>query len=64
MSGPVSVPVRQCKICRARKPKPELTRWVKASQGWFKDESGRAEGRGTYTCGPQCEQKLLTGKKR
>lgn len=64
MATQVHTPVRQCRICRTRKPKAELTRWVKGESGWVQDEAMRLPGRGVYTCSPECAAKLLSGKRK
>ncbi len=58
-------PERSCRICRTKKPKAELTRWVSSGSGWVKDETKTAQGRGVYTCSEKCTEILLTkfGKK-
>lgn len=64
MPGTVHVPMRQCKICRTRRPKAELTRWVQLEGSWQRDETGKAPGRGAYTDSPECAAKLTNGKKK
>ncbi|HSX41261.1 MAG TPA: YlxR family protein [Candidatus Saccharimonadales bacterium] len=64
MLGAVHIPVRQCKICRTRRPKVELMRWVRTDEGWQRDESSKLPGRGAYTDSDECAAKLLSGKKR
>jgi len=45
------VPLRQCTGCRAMKPKKELVRVVRSTEGKvFLDFSGKASGRGAYVC--------------
>lgn len=44
-------PLRQCIGCREMKPKQELTRVVKTTQGEiFVDDEGKVDGRGAYIC--------------
>lgn len=51
-------PVRMCRVCRARKPKADLTRWVRTAEGLEVDRLQRLAGRGFYTCKPECAEKL------
>jgi len=56
--SPVSVrkhiPYRTCLACRKVKPKPELTRLVRISDGSIEvDASGKRAGRGAYLCRAQ-----------
>ena len=45
------IPLRQCIACRELKPKKEMLRIVKNSEGKiFLDFSGKASGRGAYIC--------------
>ena len=45
------VPMRMCTACREMKPKRELVRIVKTSEGEIKlDTSGKLNGRGAYIC--------------
>lgn len=45
------IPLRQCVGCREMKPKPQLIRLVKPSQGPIAlDLSGKDPGRGAYLC--------------
>ncbi len=64
MASEVHVPIRQCRICRTRAPKSNLTRWVRAATGWIEDPVKHIEGRGMYTCSPACTAKLMSGKKK
>lgn len=44
-------PVRMCAACRAEKPKNELIRVVRTSDGTVTlDRTGKANGRGAYLC--------------
>ncbi len=54
------IPLRQCVACRQLKPKKEMLRIVKNSEGKvFLDFSGKAAGRGAYICDdPECIKKL------
>lgn len=56
------IPIRQCVVCRSRRPKVELLRVVNTADGVFIDPSGRRPGRGAYVCPdkPECwnEKKL------
>lgn len=45
------IPLRMCLGCQEMKPKKELIRVVKDSQGEVKvDLTGKAQGRGAYIC--------------
>ncbi|MGD8997427.1 MAG: YlxR family protein [Anaerolineae bacterium] len=45
------VPQRTCVACRARRPKRELVRVVRAPEGEVAvDETGKRSGRGGYLC--------------
>jgi predicted RNA-binding protein YlxR (DUF448 family) len=51
----VGEPVRTCAGCRRRAPKRELVRFVSAGGVLTHDRTGRAPGRGVYTCAePAC----------
>lgn len=58
------IPLRQCIACRELKPKREMLRVVKNSDGKiFIDFSSKASGRGAYVCdNPECIQKLKKKK--
>ncbi len=45
------VPMRMCTACREMKPKRDLIRVVKTTEGEIKlDTTGRLNGRGAYIC--------------
>ena len=54
------IPLRQCIACRELKPKKEMLRIVKNSEGKILlDFSGKASGRGAYICNDEnCVKKL------
>ena len=54
------IPLWQCIACRELKPKKEMLRIVKNSEGKiFLDFSGKASGRGAYICNDEnCVKKL------
>ncbi len=58
------VPQRTCVICREKKEKRVLTRFVSNGQGVFPDPTGKANGRGAYICDqPPCwERARQTGQ--
>ena len=49
--GTKKIPMRMCTGCREMKPKKELIRVVKISEGEIKlDTTGKLNGRGAYIC--------------
>lgn len=50
MGAAKRIPERMCVACRQMKPKNELLRIVKNSDGVFVDETGKMNGRGAYIC--------------
>ncbi len=53
-------PQRTCVICRQKRDKRTLTRFVATSQGVFPDPTGKADGRGAYLCDqPQCWERAV-----
>ena len=58
------IPQRQCMGCRERKPKRELIRVVRGTDGSVSlDFGGKAPGRGAYICpNPDCLQKAMKSK--
>ena len=58
------VPLRLCVVCRESKPKKELIRIVKSTDGKFVvDKTGRLNGRGSYICNSnECFEKLFKQK--
>lgn len=45
------IPMRMCTACREMKPKRELVRIVKTTEGEIKtDPTGKLNGRGAYIC--------------
>lgn len=58
------ISLRMCMACRENKPKEELIRVVKQKNGAiFIDETGKADGRGTYVCDNLECLKLLQKKR-
>ena len=58
------IPKRTCIACRMEKPKRELIRIVRTSEGKiFLDRTGKASGRGAYVC-PEgnCIEKIVKYK--
>lgn len=53
---PRHIPQRSCVVCRRKRPKPDLTRFVRDAGGRLRpDPAGRAPGRGAYLCqDPAC----------
>ena len=58
------IPQRTCLGCNEAKPKNELIRIVKQSDGKiFVDKTGKAEGRGAYICNNvECLEKAIKSK--
>ena len=49
--GTKKIPMRMCTVCREMKPKVELIRVVKTTDGEIKlDFTGKLNGRGAYIC--------------
>lgn len=59
------IPQRTCLGCNEAKPKNELIRIVKQSDGKiFVDKTGNAEGRGAYICNNvECLEKAIKSKR-
>lgn len=51
-------PIRSCRVCRTRKPKAELTRWVRQGSQLTRDDRQLLPGRGWYSCSPACAERL------
>ena len=59
-----TVPMRTCIACREMKPKKEMLRIVKTTDGKiFADPTGKMAGRGAYICTAEECQKKLANKK-
>ena len=58
------IPQRQCMGCRERKPKRELIRVVRGTDGTVSlDFGGKMNGRGAYLCpNPECLKKAIRSK--
>lgn len=57
------IPLRKCLGCNEMKPKKDLMRIVKTKEGEvFIDETGKANGRGTYICSLDCAMKVTSKK--
>ena len=58
------IPMRQCMGCRERKPKKELLRVVRTTDGSAAlDFSGKLNGRGSYVCpDPACLKKAMKSR--
>ena len=58
------IPQRQCMGCRERKPKKEMIRVVRCTDGSVNlDFGGKMNGRGAYVCpDPECLKKALRSK--
>ena len=61
---PKKIPMRQCLGCREMKPKKELIRIVRSSEGTLSlDSKGKLPGRGAYLCcDVQCLERALKSK--
>lgn len=58
------IPLRQCISCRTQKPKRELMRIVRNSEGvLLYDSKGKMSGRGAYLCvSPDCLKKAVKNR--
>ena len=58
------IPQRQCMGCRERKPKKEMIRVVRCTDGTVSlDFGGKMNGRGAYICpNPECLRKVQKSK--
>lgn len=58
------IPQRQCMGCRERKPKQELIRVVRCTDGVVRlDFGGKVNGRGAYLCcNPECLKRAQKSK--
>ena len=57
------IPMRQCLGCREMKPKSELLRVVRMTDGTIQpDLKGKASGRGAYFCSLKCLEKSVKSK--
>ena len=58
------IPQRQCMGCRERKPKKDMIRIVRGTDGIVRlDFGGKMNGRGAYICpNPECLKKALRSK--
>ena len=58
------IPQRQCMGCRERKPKREMIRVVRGTDGNVSlDFGGKMNGRGAYLCpNPECLKKAIRSK--
>ena len=64
MAAEKKIPMRQCLGCREMKPKRELIRVVRSSDGAVSlDFRGKAPGRGAYVCpNPACLKKAVKAR--
>jgi predicted RNA-binding protein YlxR (DUF448 family) len=60
----VAPPVRMCRVCRQRRPKAVLARWVLGDGGPVRDPKQVMSGRGVYTCSAACAEQLARVTKR
>ena len=58
------IPQRQCMGCRERKPKRDMIRIVRGTDGQVRlDFGGKMNGRGAYLCpNPECLKKAIRSK--
>ena len=58
------IPQRQCMGCRERKPKRDMIRIVRGTDGQVRlDFGGKMNGRGAYICpNPECLKKVQKSK--
>lgn len=57
-------PTRQCRVCRKRFAKSQLTRWTLVNDELVRDPSQTASGRGYYSCSEKCAEILPRTIKR
>ena len=59
------IPMRRCVGCYESKPKRELLRIVRTTEGIIVlDSTGKQNGRGAYLCNnPECLDKMIKGNK-
>ena len=59
------IPLRRCLVCYESKPKKELCRVVRKTDGEICiDKTGKINGRGAYICyNIECLEKAIKGKK-
>lgn len=64
MAAKKKVPMRMCVGCREMRPKKELVRVVRSSEGTVSiDPVGKAPGRGAYICpNPECFSRARKSK--
>lgn len=64
MAKSKSIPMRMCIACREMKPKKEMVRVVRTTDGEITvDPTGKMSGRGAYVCGKEeCMQKVTSRK--
>lgn len=64
------IPTRSCRVCRVKRPKRQLARYVvtgEPDKALVADPAQRLPGRGYYACSDRCAEilpKTLKGKKR
>ncbi len=52
------MPERTCRVCRTKRQKTELVRWIVTPTGPVADDGSGLGGRGLYSCPGGCTDKL------
>ena len=60
----MNIPERTCVICRTKKPKKELSRFLVTDGKVIFDKSQKGTGRGFYICSKECWDKAITKKRK
>ena len=58
------IPERTCVICRAKKPKSELFRFLVTDHKVILDREKKGAGRGFYICSAECWDKAIAKKRK
>lgn len=61
------IPVRMCVVCRERRPKAELSRYVRSEKGQppVFDPESKMPGRGMYVCDREdCRKRFESGSRK
>jgi predicted RNA-binding protein YlxR (DUF448 family) len=58
MNDALHTPTRMCRVCRVRRPKHELDRWVIRDGELIADPGQLEPGRGYYSCPANCSSQI------